>query len=66
MGDQRYHDPKAIVERMEARDKANKLLKLSQQMEEADDRIDELAFISSGGRQKLHTLNMGNGRKIQR
>lgn len=65
MGDTRYHDPRLIVERMEARDKAQAALRLSQQMEEADDRIDELAFMASGGRNKLHTVRH-NGIKIDR
>jgi hypothetical protein len=65
MGDRRYNDPKEIVGRMEAREKAQQLLKLSQQMEEADDRIDELAFMASGGRQKLHTIRH-HGMKIDR
>lgn len=65
MGDRRYNDPGAVVARMEMREKAAEALRLSQEMEAAEDRIEELSFMTSGGRQKLHTIRHA-GIKIER
>jgi len=53
------------VKRMEMREKANELLRLSREQEEAEDRIEELAAVASGGRDRKHWYHHTiNGKKV--
>jgi hypothetical protein len=61
MGDQRYHSSNEIIARMEAEEKFEQALKLSRQQEEIEDRIEEMTFLASGGRDRKHYIrHMGH------
>lgn len=54
MGDQRYHDPKSIIQRIEMEELAERALKLKREQEETEDRIEEMSTIAVGGRDRKH------------
>lgn len=54
-----------LIRRMEAHDAADKLMKLKQREAELEDISEHVAFMSTGGRNKLHTIHH-NGKKLER
>ena len=65
-GDQDKQGTQNVLQRIENQARAQQLLDLKKKQEEIDDEIDHLDFFLSGGRDKLHTINYGNGIKIER
>lgn len=65
-GDLRRHRPVDVLARIELQEKAEELLKLKQREEELDDIADHVAFVSTGGRDKLHTFKMDKNTTIRR
>ena len=59
MGDLRYNSPAEIIERIETEEKFEQLLKLKRKEEEAEDRLEELAYISVGGKDRKHYYRHG-------
>lgn len=66
LGDLEKNRPKDVLARIEAEIAADQLMELKRREDELEDRIDHVAFLASGGREKKHTLNLGNGRKMDR
>lgn len=65
-GDIVRHGAASVLQRIEAEENARRLMDLKRQEDEMADRIEYAAFLTSGGREKKHTLNLGDGRKIDR
>lgn len=65
-GDVVRHGAQNIVRSIEARENARKLMEYKRQQDDLDDRIDHAAFLATGGRNKLHTIKLGDGRKMER
>jgi len=65
MGDLRYNDPKAIIERIEAEEAFERLMNLKREEEETQDRIEKMAFLASGGRDRKNYIRH-NGVTIAR
>lgn len=65
-GDLTKHRPNDVIAQIEAREAADKLIALKREEDDLEMRIDHIAFMSSGGREKKHTVNLGNGRKYER
>jgi hypothetical protein len=57
---------KTLLDRIETEATAARLLELARQQDELDDMADHFQFYLTGGREKKHTLNMGNGKKVER
>ena len=64
-GDLRYHSPDAILDDMDLKDRAARLMQLKRDEETAAENEEILAFYLSGGRDGRHYLNY-NGHKIGR
>lgn len=64
-GDVIRHGGKEVLNRIELRERAERMTKLALWKEQAEDREQELAFMVSGGRNKLHTIKH-NGKKFER
>jgi hypothetical protein len=65
-GDLEKNRPKDVLARIEAEQTAAELMKLKRQEDDLEDRIEHVTFLASGGRDKKHTINLGEGRKIER
>lgn len=63
-GDTARHGVRNIMSRIDNEVAAEKLLTLKRQEDDYEDRIELVAFLSSGGRNKLHTVKH-NGRKFE-
>lgn len=65
-GDQDKHGANALIQRFDAQDRAKQLLAMQRDIDEREDMRDKVAFLASGGRDKLHSVRLGGGRKIER
>lgn len=65
-GDIVRHGAENVLRRIESEENARKLMELKRQEDELEDRIEYASFLVSGGRDKKHTINLGEGRKLER
>jgi hypothetical protein len=65
-GDIVRHGQDAVLARIEAEETAKQLMEYKRQQEELEDRIEKIAFFATGGRDKKHTIRLGNGEKVER
>jgi hypothetical protein len=66
LGDLARHGNKNVMARMEAEQAAEDLLNFKRQEEELEDRIDHMAFLVSGGRERKNRVQIGRGEWVNR
>lgn len=66
LGDLEKNRPQDVLARIEAEQAADELMALKRQEDQLADTMDHMAFVASGGRERKNTLNLGNGRKVNR
>lgn len=65
-GDILRQRPQDVLAKIEARELAAQLMQAKRDLDEALDRQDKVAFLSTGGREKKHTVQLSKGRTFQR
>lgn len=65
-GDILRHRTIDVLDRIDAKDRAEQLLKQKKWQEDAEDRQDKIAFYASGGRDKLHSIRHHKGARVER
>lgn len=65
-GDLEKNRPKDVLARLEAEQAAEQLMELKRQEDDLEDRLEHVEFLATGGREKKHTVSLGNGRKLER
>ena len=66
LGDLEKNRPGDVLARIEAEQAAATLLQLKREEDDLEDRIDHMAFLASGGRDKKHTVQIDKNRKVAR
>lgn len=65
-GDQDKQGREEIMRRFDLEITAKQALEMQRDLDERADMQEKMIFLASGGRDKRHSLNMGDGRKIDR
>lgn len=65
-GDLSKNRPKDVINRIELRERADRMLTLAAQRDAAQERQDQTAFLVSGGRDQKHYLRLDKNRTLAR
>lgn len=65
-GDLAHQRPVDVLDMIEAKERAQRVLQQKKWQEDAEDRQDAIAFYATGGRQKLHSIRHRKGQRVER